>query len=66
MQKAINKICGRCGSDNLISDRSLGGKIICVKCGSSTLKTRGLINANNKKLFYFILIIMIIFLIVIV
>ena len=66
MQKAINKICGRCGSDNLISDRSLGGKIICVKCGSSILKNRGLINANNKKFVYFILIFIIIFIVVII
>ena len=66
MQKAIKKICGRCGSSNLISDRSLGGKIICVKCGSSYIKTKGFLNSSNKKFYYFLFILLIIFLVIII
>lgn len=65
MQKANNKICGRCGSNSLISDRSLGGKLVCVKCGSSYLKTKSLINSSNRYFYYFLLICLVIFLIVI-
>ena len=66
MQKAIKKICGRCGSSNLISDRSLGGKIICVKCGSSNIKIKGFLNSSNKKFYYVLFILFVIFLIVII
>ena len=65
MQIAKKKICGNCGSSNLISDRSLGGKIVCVKCGSSFIKTKGLINSSNKSFYYLILILLIIFLVII-
>ena len=65
MQKANNRICGRCGSSNLISDRSLGGKIICVNCGSSSIKTKGLINSGNRNFYYFLLIFLVIFLVII-
>jgi len=66
MQRSNNRICGRCGSSNLISDRSLGGKIVCVKCGSSFIKTKGLINSDNKKLYYLLLILLIFLLIVLI
>ena len=66
MQKAIKKICGRCGSSNLISDRSLGGKIVCVKCGSSFIKTKGLLNASNRNLYYLLLILLVILLVVLI
>ena len=66
MQKAIKKICGRCGSSNLISDRSLGGKIICVKCGSSYIKTKGFLNSSNKKFYCFLFILFVVFLVVII
>ena len=66
MQIAKNRICGLCGSSNLISDRSLGGKIICVKCGSSYIKTKGFLNSSNKKFYYLIFILFVIFLVVIV
>ena len=65
MLKANKRICGRCGSSSLISDRSLGGKIVCVKCGSSFIKTKGLVNASNKYFYYLLLIILVIFLVVI-
>ena len=66
MRNASKRICGKCGSSNLISDRSLGGKIVCVKCGSSFIKTKGFLNSNNKNLYYLLLILLIIFLIVLV
>tara|TARA_Y100001978_G_scaffold143741_1_gene128804 strand:- start:564 stop:764 length:201 start_codon:yes stop_codon:yes gene_type:complete len=65
MQKVSNKICGRCGGTNLISDRSLGGKIVCVKCGSSFIKTRSLISSPNRNFYYFFLVLVVIFFIVI-
>ena len=66
MQNTVNKICGRCGSNNLISDRSLGGKIVCVKCGSSFIKTKGLINSTNRNFYYLLLILLVIFLVVLI
>ncbi len=64
MQNAKKRICGRCGSSNLISDRSLGGKIVCVKCGSSFIKTKGLINSSNRNFYYLLLILFIIFFVI--
>ena len=58
-----NKICARCGGSNLVSDRSLGGRIICSQCGSYNFKTKGLIVYKNM---YFLLLVLIVFLIVIV
>ena len=66
MQIAKKKICGRCGSSNLISDRSLGGKIVCVKCGSSFLKAKGPLISGNKNFYYLLLILLIIFLVVLI
>ena len=65
MQKVKKRICGRCGSSNLISDRSLGGKIVCIKCGSSFIKTKGIFNSSSRLLYYVILILLVIFLVVI-
>ena len=65
MQKVSNKLCGRCGSTNLISDRSLGGKIVCVKCGSSFIKTRSLISSGNRNFYYLLLILVVILLVLI-
>ncbi len=65
MQKSSSKICGKCGSNYLISDRSLGGKLICVKCGSSSIKTKSFAIVRNKKFIYLILIILVFFIIVI-
>ena len=66
MQIAKKKICGRCGSSKLISDRSLGGKIVCVKCGSSFIKTKGFLNSSNKNFYYLLLILLVIFLVVLI
>ena len=65
MQSAKKRICGMCGSSNLVSDRSLGGKIVCVKCGSSFIKTKGIINFSNRN-FYFIILILIVFFLVVI
>ena len=65
MQSAKKRICGMCGSSNLVSDRSLGGKIVCVKCGSSLIKTRGIINFNSRNFYFIILILIVIFLVLI-
>ena len=36
----VNRVCFNCGSSSLVSDRSLGGKIVCSKCGSSSFKNK--------------------------
>ena len=64
MQKSSSKICGKCGSNYLISDRSLGGKLICVKCGSSSIKTKSFAIQENKKFVYLVLIILVVFIII--
>ena len=66
MQIANKRMCGRCGSINLISDRSLGGKIVCVKCGSSFIKTKGLLASSNRNIYYILLIILVIFLVLLI
>ena len=66
MQLVNKRVCGRCGSGNLISDRSLGGKIVCVKCGSSFIKTKGLLNSTNRNFYYLLLILLVIFLVVLI
>jgi len=65
MQNVSNKICGMCGSSNLISDRSLGGKIVCVKCGSSFIRSKGILYSRNKNFYYFLLILLVILLVII-
>ena len=65
MQDTKNKMCGRCGSNSLISDRSLGGKIICVQCGSSFIRSRGFRNSKNRNLYFLLLILLVIFIILI-
>ena len=65
MQNGNRKICVRCGSSDLISDRSLGGKIVCMKCGSSLIKTKGLINSKNKNFYFLLLLLFVILLIII-
>ena len=59
-----NKICIRCGGSNLISDRSLGGKIICTNCGSSNFKVNNFKYTKNKKLIYLIILLVVILIII--
>ena len=44
-----NKICLNCGSSDLVSDRSLGGKMVCFKCGSSSFRNKSLFKMKNNK-----------------
>ena len=60
-----NKICLICGSSDLVSDRSLGGKMVCVKCGSSLFKNPSISPLKSKKIIY-VVIAFIVFLIVII
>ena len=46
------KVCLKCGSTDLVSDRSLGGKIVCFKCGSSELRNKSSFTKGNKKIIY--------------
>ena len=54
-----NKICLKCGSSSLVSDRSLGGKIVCSRCGSSlfknTLRNKPLIFIIKNKLIFLVI-----------
>jgi len=61
----MNKICLRCGCSSFISDRSLGGRIVCKRCGSSSIGYKGFSFIKNKNLIY-LLIIVLVFLIIII
>ena len=58
------KICEICGSNRLISDRSLGGKLICSKCGSSKIGYGPLSKKNKKRSLYLLLVLIVILIIV--
>ena len=60
-----NKICLNCGSSNLVSDRSLGGKMVCFKCGSSSFRTKSFSPLINKKSIYFVIAFIILLIIII-
>ena len=59
------KICLNCGSSDLVSDRSLGGKLVCFKCGSSKFRNKSLIQLKNKKILYFVIALIILLVIII-
>jgi len=60
-----SKKCIQCGSGNLISDRSLGGRIVCARCGSSSFKSAKIFDRKNKQIFYLLLLIFILLVIII-
>jgi len=60
----VNRVCFNCGSSSLVSDRSLGGRIVCSKCGSSSFKNKSSSFLKSKKL-VFLAIVIAIFIIVI-
>ena len=60
-----NKICLNCGSSDLVSDRSLGGKMVCFKCGSSSFKNKSFSQIKNKKVIYFVIALIVLLLIII-
>ena len=59
---SVNKVCFNCGCSSLVSDRSLGGKIVCSKCGSSSFKNKSSSFLKTKK-FVFIVIAIAIFIV---
>ena len=59
------KICLNCGSSDLVSDRSLGGKMVCFKCGSSSFRNKSFSPISNKMFFYFFIALIIILIVVI-
>ena len=60
-----NKICFNCGCTSFVSDRSLGGKIVCVRCGSSVFKEKLKSPIRSKKIVFLIIGIIVFFLIII-
>ena len=49
---SVNRVCLNCGSASLVSDRSLGGKIVCSKCGSSSFRKKSYSFFNSKNLIF--------------
>ena len=58
------KICLNCGSSELVADRSLGGKLVCFKCGSSSFINKPLSPLRNKKIIYLLIGIIILFVVI--
>ena len=48
----VNRVCFNCGSSSLVSDRSLGGKIVCARCGSSLFKNKSSSFLKSKNLIF--------------
>ena len=48
-------VCQNCGCTELVSDRSLGGKLVCSRCGSSSFRSTSFSPIRNKKIIYFII-----------
>ncbi|CAX37120.1 Hypothetical protein PMM2055 [Prochlorococcus marinus subsp. pastoris str. CCMP1986] len=59
-----NKICLNCGSSDLVSDRSLGGRMVCFKCGSSSFKNNSFSRIQNKKIIYLLIVLVILLIVV--
>ena len=43
-------VCTICGSSDIVSDRSLGGKMVCSRCGSSSLMKKSFNIMDNKSI----------------
>ena len=52
---SVNKVCFNCGCSSFVSDRSLGGKIVCSRCGSSSIKNKSSSFLKNKKFVFLII-----------
>ncbi len=61
----MKKVCLNCGCQSFISDRSLGGKIVCKRCGSSSITYKGLQITKNRNLSFLIIIVVVFLLIII-
>jgi len=59
------KICANCGSSDVVSDRSLGGRMVCFRCGSSSFKNKSFSPRQIKKIAYFLIALIILILVVI-
>ena len=59
-----NKVCLNCGSSDLVSDRSLGGKMVCYKCGSSSFRNKSFSNRDLKKITYIVIALIILLIII--
>ena len=62
----ITKICINCGSSELVSDRSLGGKMVCFKCGSSSFRNKYFSLFRNKKTIYLLVGVIILFVVLVI
>ena len=62
---SVNRVCFNCGSSSLVSDRSLGGKIVCSKCGSSSFKNTPSSFYKRKKFIFLAIALAIVIIIVI-
>ena len=61
----MKKTCLRCGCNSFISDRSLGGKIVCKRCGSSSISYKGFSLHKNKNFLYLIILFVVLLIIII-
>ena len=61
----MKKICLKCGCNSFIYDRSLGGRIVCKRCGSCSIGYKGFLSLKNKN-FLYLMIIFVIFLIIVI
>ena len=52
-----NRVCLNCGGSVFVSDRSLAGKIVCSKCGSSSFRNKSYSFLNRKKLILLVIVI---------
>ena len=59
------KVCLNCGSSDLVSDRSLGGRIVCFKCGGSSFRTKSISKLRINKSIFFVIGLIILLIIVI-
>ena len=60
-----NKICLNCGSSDIVSDRSLGGKMVCFKCGSSSFRNKSFSPIIKKKSIYIVIALIILLIVII-
>ena len=64
LDMSFNKICLNCGSSDLVSDRSLGGKMVCFKCGSSSFQNKSFTRIQYKKIIYFLIALIVLLIVV--
>jgi len=60
----VNRVCFNCGSSSFVSDRSLGGKIVCSKCGSASFKKKSSSFLKRKNLVFLAIVIAILIIVI--